>query len=673
MRKRTYLRLRVAAFFAAIGLGGAGAFAAALWFAWSRAGGPTEGYVTAGLIGGFVLIGLTAWVGFLFDENVARPIMGLSRELRARAATDVDAKIDQTPGRYLGHLAPAADAIHDALMEARRKRDEAVAAETARIARDKAFLATLVRDLSQAVLVISPEHRIMLFNDAASRLFGGLSLDRPLERFLTTAPLARHLSPGLTEQDAGASAHFLTTALRDNTLISGSVSAFSAEDALLGYVIVCEPATDRICAETDADRRMSALLENVRRPAMNLGAMLDVIDLADPKDDDVQQIHGRMRSELHNLAGAVGQTSLEVDSLAHRAWPRDQISADALFDRAGIPALLAPEHALDAVVVHCDVFFVTSLLTRLTATIDSHADRGGAQWRIEPIAETRVQFCLQWNGQPMTRAELDHFLDQHLAEPYARFSCREVIAALDLAIWLTGSCGLRLELPRLGASVETQSPALRPPLHFFDFPTRSAARDQLVDLPFVVFDTETTGLDSAKDDVVQIAGVRILRSEILVGDEFDALVNPGRRIPPSSTDIHGITDAMVAEAPPFTEVARDFAEYVDDTILVAHNAQFDVGFLKRVTAGGGPAFTSPILCTALLSQALDPQINDHTLDALAVRYGIEIDEANRHTALGDAYTTAGVFQKMLPILQARDVATLAGALSFQNGGAQPKS
>ena len=181
----------------------------------------------------------------------------------------------------------------------------------------------------------------------------------------------------------------------------------------------------------------------------------------------------------------------------------------------------------------------------------------------------------------------------------------------------------------------------------------------------MVFDTETTGLDTKTDDVVQMAGVRILRNHILVEDEFETLVAPRRKIPPSSTKIHGITDDMVIGAPHFPEAVRGFLDYVDDAVVVAHNAGFDMAFVNREAGEACQNHNDRVLCTAQLSQALDPQINDHTLDAIALRYGVEIDEARRHTALGDAYMTAKVFQKMLPMLEDREITTLEHVLEFQ--------
>jgi len=122
--------------------------------------------------------------------------------------------------------------------------------------------------------------------------------------------------------------------------------------------------------------------------------------------------------------------------------------------------------------------------------------------------------------------------------------------------------------------------------------------------------------------LAQAAGVRIVDGRVIRGEEFDCLVHPGRAIPPASTEIHHITDAMVADAPPVAEACSKFADFAEGAVLVAHPAQFDMAFLKRVQAAGGATFDHPVLCTGLLSQKLHSHTGEHTLDALAERYGV---------------------------------------------------
>ena len=179
MHDRLSLRLRMALFFAALAAGGIAALALGLWLGWRRAGGPVDGYVIAGVVGTFGIAGLAAWVALLFDQHVARPVEGLSAELKSRAHADIaGARLDAEPARYLGGFGPAAKAVTAALSEARAAQAKAVAAETRRLRREKQLLEALLRDLAEGVIVATPDHRVMLYNHAAQELLGGLGRSR---------------------------------------------------------------------------------------------------------------------------------------------------------------------------------------------------------------------------------------------------------------------------------------------------------------------------------------------------------------------------------------------------------------------------------------------------------------------------------------------------------------
>ena len=188
------------------------------------------------------------------------------------------------------------------------------------------------------------------------------------------------------------------------------------------------------------------------------------------------------------------------------------------------------------------------------------------------------------------------------------------------------------------------------------------ARTPLRQLRFVVFDTETTGLDPARDEICQIAGVCVLGTRAIETECFDTLVHPGRRIPVQSTMIHRIDDTMVADAPPVGAALSRFRAYATDCVLVAHNAPFDMAFLKRREAEIGQVFDQPVLDTVLLSAAVYGPAAEHTLDALAARLGVVIPDEDRHSALGDARATAQVLIRLIPLLEGRGIETLGAAL-----------
>lgn len=181
-------------------------------------------------------------------------------------------------------------------------------------------------------------------------------------------------------------------------------------------------------------------------------------------------------------------------------------------------------------------------------------------------------------------------------------------------------------------------------------------------LSYVVLDTETTGLLPHKDEIVQIGALRMLRGRIIESERFETLVDPGRPIPATSTRVHGINDAMVQGAPDIAVAAREFHRFASDAVIVAHNAPFDMAFLRRHAKRAGVSWDQPVLDTVLLSAVLFGASQDHTLDALCERLEVTIPAALRHTAMGDARATAEVFAKMLAMLEARGITTFGAVL-----------
>lgn len=173
---------------------------------------------------------------------------------------------------------------------------------------------------------------------------------------------------------------------------------------------------------------------------------------------------------------------------------------------------------------------------------------------------------------------------------------------------------------------------------------------------FIVFDLETTGFSPQKDEIIEIGAVKITGGEI--AGRFSRFVRPNREIPPEVRKLTGITAEMVAQASEIGEVLPEFMEFVGGATLVAHNAQFDAGFLRvNLQRLLGATLVNPVLDTMGLARALYPKMKNHKLKTLAEEFKVGLD--HHHRAVDDAEATAGIFQKMLPELARHGIKKLS--------------
>lgn len=157
---------------------------------------------------------------------------------------------------------------------------------------------------------------------------------------------------------------------------------------------------------------------------------------------------------------------------------------------------------------------------------------------------------------------------------------------------------------------------------------------------FVAFDVETTGLSAAKHRVIEIGAVKVRAGRIIARQAW--LINPGQPIPPVTTRIHGLADEDVSEAPAFSDVYDEFVAFVKGTILVAHNAGFDVRFMAHEAHRNALPFPpEPVLDNLRLVRKWYPNLESHGLQSVADH--LDIEPGRYHRALDDSETLARVF------------------------------
>jgi DNA polymerase III epsilon subunit family exonuclease len=194
---------------------------------------------------------------------------------------------------------------------------------------------------------------------------------------------------------------------------------------------------------------------------------------------------------------------------------------------------------------------------------------------------------------------------------------------------------------------------------------------KLSDLTFVAFDTETTGLNPVVGRLVELSGVKFKIDGTIIST-FSTLIDPQMTIPPEVTAIHGITNEMVKGMPLVDSVIAEFVQWLDgqETILVAHNAPFDCGFLSVAFAKLGMAQpTNPILDTLGLSRRLVDDAPNHQLKSLTEHLGLE--SGGYHRALADSYHVKDLLIKLVSLIENAttfaDLCEYCDVLGFENG------
>jgi DNA polymerase-3 subunit epsilon len=165
----------------------------------------------------------------------------------------------------------------------------------------------------------------------------------------------------------------------------------------------------------------------------------------------------------------------------------------------------------------------------------------------------------------------------------------------------------------------------------------------LLDVPLVVFDTETTGLDSQLDRIIEIGAIKYVNGKAV--DEFLSFVSTDTELSPTIINLTGITQSMLKGAPTIDEVLPKFLNFIRGGIIVAHNAEFDMGMLHAACGRMGYDLEWPCFCTLKLARRILPGLPRYNLDTLAEHFKLTFE--SRHRAVGDVKVLAGVLHSIL--------------------------
>ena len=626
----------------------------------------------------------------------------LADAIDLRRKQHIDQPIDPVGIPQIDRLASLFNALLAHQKASSEQVDERIHQAVAATEEERAWLSALLSELNRSVIVCNRDGQILLYNNRARLQFKRLSeaghmthggeligLGRSIYAAIDRS-LLEHAKEMIERRLAKGQRHTSTQCLMQTptgrtyrihvTPVCRHV--FVQTQKIDGMILVIENITD----EVNAKQQHIQNLKNLVYESYHEMAYLDIVQQSMPKDpnagfsktlNDTLNHHHRWLNTLTERLSALPEKTLKpypLEDMAATDWleaveqavPSDlsvAIRTDAMLSKLWLrvdgPSLVSalisvmqqvrqqtepPSIGLQALHEGAGVVVRMSVPDGFAINADLDAD-----WLSLILHHAKVV------GSP---------LGQTAAE----------VVAYHGGQWSLEDDGIVLRLPTISApdvlpEALAQRHEGRPEhydFHLFNVAIHDVSqKDQpLKTLAYTVFDTETTGLNpSGGDEIIQIGAVRIVNGRVLNKERFDQLVDPKRPIPASSTAIHGLAPKDVQGQPDIETVLPLFHRFCDGTVLVAHNADFDLQCLSLKAPMCGLEFDHPVLDTLLLSALAHPYQESHNLDEVAIRLGIELQD--RHRALGDAKMTAEIFIRLLPILEARGIQTLGDALKAQ--------
>lgn len=645
---------------------------------------------------------LLAGLGFAVDwvfRLYILPIDRIAEKTGIIFGANPGLRIDPEGSRDLVRLAGAVNRAADRFEDLKRSVDGRIQEAGARSEEEKKILSVVIAELPEGVLICNPEGRITLYNERAYQLLAGpraertgvaggiVGLGRSVFGIIDRSFIAHaieDLSDKLRHGRHDLNSTFILTGRNDRFLRAEAVPILSPHREMSGFVLILTDITAQLETGRRVDTLFHSFITDLRGALASVRSAAEVIlgypDLSPEKLGEFNRIVHR---EVLAAAADVERAASEFARTGHGRGPLAPMRAKDFIEivrrraEGKLGIRIEGEPADDRLWLRVDGY--STALALLFVLERLSAESGQRVLRCtQQIKSDHVELVFTWSGAPLRMETLSRWENElvAVAGDCLTLSLREVLDRHKAELWSrpgdTGaeSC-LRLLLPAARpaepalARRRTILPTVRPVYYDFDLFSQGGQSSEMDDCPLTglvctVFDTETTGLDPrGGDEIVAIGAVRIVNGRLLEAECFEQLVNPRRDLPWESVRIHGIQPEVLADQPEIAQALQSFHHFAEGTILVAHNAAFDMRLLQLKEEVSGVCFENPILDTMLLSAVLHPSQSSHDIEAIAERLGVTV--MGRHTALGDAMATGEIFLKLIQALAEIGIRTLGQA------------
>lgn len=570
---------------------------------------------------------------------------------------------------------------------------------------ERNILAAIMSGLEEGILICNTDGNVLLYNQRVEEFLSMMDDPALVDEALETEPgrfiglgrsiysildknVVQHaladIKDQLEKKQSDAVSCFVVAGKKNRLLRVEVVPILNhREQFSTGFILVFSDITLQIESEGHIESILESFTRKTRAAVASIRSAVEaILEYREMNEKQLGKLHEIIYQESLSIGKIVEDAASDYYSHFHTKWPVTRIHAKTILeivkkqsrDKLGID--LSIEYGKPDIWIQLDNYsFIMSMLVILKQ-LKQETGNTRYRWLID-MQDDFINLDLVWDGSPImleTLKEWDHLIINEESE--GLFTLKEIRKYHEAKIWSfsreqTDESYLRLLLPSAKEfEPETRRnptilPTGRP--EFFDFdlfnqPGQSPEMDHrhLNEISYTVFDTETTGLNpKGGDEIISLGAVRIVNGRLLQEELFDRLINPHRTIPWESIQIHGIQPEMLKDQPAIGKILPLFKKFSEDTVLVAHNAAFDMRMLQIKEESTGIKFSNPVLDTMLLSAVIHPGQKDHSMEGIAERLGVIIK--NRHTALGDAMATGEIFLKMIPLLEKMGLHTLRQA------------